>query len=99
MHGARGSIDWGVLRRLWTGSLPAAMLTLLLLHYYPENKGLGSIIMPGLGVALVLTSLAMMFQSRLHRLGQTLRTTTPERFKGAQPALTVAARSAILDCW
>jgi len=91
VHGSRGSIDWGVLRRLCAGSLPAATLTLLLLHYFPVNRELGSIIMPGLGVALVLTSLAMIFQVKLHRLGQQLRTTAPERFKGAQPILTVAA--------
>ena len=33
----------------------------------------------------------MLFQPALHRLGQKLRTTTPERFKHAQPGLTVAA--------
>jgi hypothetical protein len=91
VHGARGSIDWLVLRRLSAGSLPLAVLTLVLLHYFPENRGLRSLILPALGVALVLTSLAMLFQAKLHRIGQHLRTNAPERFKGAQPALTVLA--------
>jgi uncharacterized membrane protein YfcA len=91
VHGKRGSIDWGVLRRLCAGSLPAAALTLLLLHYFPDNRGLDSIILPGLGVALVVTSLAMTFQTKLNRLGKRLRTTTPDAFKGVQPMLTVAA--------
>ncbi len=91
VHGRRGSIDWGVLSRLCTGSLPASALTLLLLHYFPDNRGLGSIILPGLGVALFVTSLALIFQVRLNLLGKRLRTTTPESFKGVQPMLTVAA--------
>lgn len=91
VHGRRGSIDWVVLRRLCAGSLPAAALTLLLLHYFPDNRGLGSIILPGLGVALVITSLAMMFQVKLNRLGKHLRTTTPDAFKGVQPMLTIVA--------
>jgi uncharacterized membrane protein YfcA len=44
-----------------------------------------------LGTALALTSFAMLFQPALHRLGQRLRTTTPDRFKRAQPGLTVLA--------
>ena len=91
VHGARGSIDWLVLRRLSSGSLPVAGLTLVSLHYFPETRELRSLILPTLGVALVLTSMAMLFQGKLHRLGQQLRTNTPERFKGAQSALTVLA--------
>ncbi|HZP88098.1 MAG TPA: sulfite exporter TauE/SafE family protein [Burkholderiales bacterium] len=91
VHGARGSVDWLVLRRLCLGSLPAAAATLLLLYAFPVGKSLSSLIIPALGVALVLTSVAMLLQQRLHRLGQHFRTTMPERFKGAQPALTVAA--------
>ena len=91
VHGRRGSIDWGILRRLCAGSLPTAALTLWLLHYFPENREIGSIIMPGLGVALVVTSLAMIFQVKLNRLGKHLRTTEPDAFKGVQPMLTISA--------
>ena len=91
VHGARGSIDWLVLRRLSAGSLPVAGLTLASLHYLPENRELRSLILPALGIALVLTSMAMLFQPTLHRIGQHFRTNAPERFKGAQPALTVLA--------
>jgi uncharacterized protein len=91
VHGKRGSIDWLVLRRLATGSLPAAALTVALLHYSPQQAGLRAIILPALGAALVLTSLAMIFQSRLHNLGQRLRTTDSGRFKLLQAPLTVVA--------
>lgn len=91
VHGARGSIDWVVLRRLAAGSLPAAIVTLMLLHYFPEERRTGALLLPALGIALLLTSVAMLLQRSLHRLGQHLRTTSPGRFKHAQPALTVAA--------
>jgi uncharacterized membrane protein YfcA len=91
VHGARGSVDWLVLRRLCMGSIPAAALTLVVLYAFPEGKSLTSLIMPALGIALVLTSLAMLLKQPLHRLGRHFRTTMPERFKGAQPALTVGA--------
>ncbi len=91
VHGARGSIDWMVLRRLCLGSLPAAVLTLALIRYFPPGRDLKALLLPALGVALAITSLAMLFQPALHRLGQRLRTTKPGGFKRAQPALTVFA--------
>jgi uncharacterized protein len=91
VHGTRGSIDWPILRRLCLGSLPAAVMTLLLIRYFPPGKGLKALLLPALGVALTLTSVAMLFQPRVHRFGQKLRTTAPERFKRAQPGLTVVA--------
>ena len=91
VHGTRGSIDWLVLRRLATGSLPAALLTLLLIRYYPPEKGLKALLLPALGLALAITSIAMLVQPALHRLGKKLRTRDPHRFKGAQPGLTILA--------
>jgi len=91
VHGKRGSIDWLVLGRLAVGSLPAAALTVALLHYSPRQAGLRALILPALGAALTLTSLAMLFQSRLHRLGQQLRMREPGQFKMLQAPLTVVA--------
>jgi uncharacterized protein len=91
VHGTRGSIDWLVLRRLCLGSLPTAAATLMLIRYFPPEKGLQALLLPALGVALALTSLAMLFQPRLHKLGQKLRNASPVEFKGAQPGLTVLA--------
>ena len=91
VHGSRGSIDWIVLRRLASGSLPAAALTLGALHYLPDKEMLRALLLPALGLALMVTSVAMLFQPALARLGRTLRTKSPTDFKAAQPALTVFA--------
>jgi uncharacterized protein len=91
IHGRRGSIDWQVLRRLAAGSLPASALTVALLHHSPEQAGVRTLIIPALGAALALTSLAMLFQSRLHRIGQRLRRQEADRFTLWQVPCTVAA--------
>ena len=91
IHGKRGTIDWIVLRRLSMGSLPAAAAMLVLLHYFPADRDLRSFLLSALGVALAITSIAMLFQRRLHALGQKLRSSEPDRFKRAQPGLTVLA--------
>jgi len=91
LHHGRGTVDWEVLRRLWTGSLPAAALTLVWLHLTGFDKLHHGSLLAALGGVLLLTALAMLFKDRIHAYGQGLRTHTPEAFKHAQPALTVAA--------
>ncbi|NUP86079.1 MAG: sulfite exporter TauE/SafE family protein [Burkholderiaceae bacterium] len=91
VHHQRGGVDWQVVRRLAMGSLPAAVLTLAWLHASglgPVKQGL---ILHMLGVVLVLTALAMLLKKQLHAVGQRLRSSAPERFKGVQPPLTVLA--------
>jgi uncharacterized membrane protein YfcA len=91
IHGIRGAVDWLVLRRLWLGSLPMAVMTLIWLHNSPESNGLAKLIIPTLAVALILTGFAMFARPVFHRIGERLRTNFPERFKAYQPALTVFA--------
>lgn len=91
VYGARGSIDWQVLRRLTLGSLPAAAITLLFIRHIETEKGFETILLHSLGYVLAVTGVTMIFKFRLHHLGQEQRTGAPERFKKAQPALTVAA--------
>lgn len=91
LHHGRGTVDWEVLRRLWTGSLPAALVTLLWLHVSGFDKLHHDGLLVALGGVLLLTALAMLFKARIHAIGQELRTHTPVAFKRAQPALTVAA--------
>jgi len=91
VHQKHGTVDWQVVRRLATGSLPAAALTLLWMH----SSGTGNIksgaIIVALGIALAITALGMIFKDQLHAFGTRMRVGDSERFKALQPALTVAA--------
>lgn len=91
VHHSKGSVDWQVLRRLALGSLPTSIVTLTWLHLVGMGQMKNGFILNALGVVLLLTALAMVFKKRTHALGQRLRSTAPEQFKRAQPALTVVA--------
>ncbi len=63
VHGAHGSIEWRVVRRLALGSAPAAVLTILALAHFGAHSGqANSAITTTLGVALLLTSGSLLFR-------------------------------------
>lgn len=73
VHAYHGSVDWRITRRLACGSVPAALLSLLLLaHLGSSSKASGGIISTTLGVALIVTAITLVFRkallSRLTRL-------------------------------
>lgn len=90
VHGKKGTIDYQVLRRLFLGSLPAAVLTLLWLHYSGHGKSDSKLMLHVLGGVLILTSVAAVFRPRFHAFGEKLRAGRPIEFKSVQPAMTVA---------
>ncbi len=90
-HRSRGSVDWVVVRRLACGSLPAAALTVSWLCLADKPYVRNGLIVYALGVALVLTSVAMVFKRRLNEFGKKVRSTAPERFKRAQVPMTALA--------
>jgi uncharacterized membrane protein YfcA len=77
--------------RLATGSLPAAALTLLALQALGGSPLKGGLIIHALGVVLILTAIAMLLRTKMHDLGKRVRRKDFERFRAAQPALTVCA--------
>jgi hypothetical protein len=68
LHGLNQSVSWRVVGRLACGSIPAALGMLWLLRRVFDPSALGTVITTTLGVALVLTSLSILFQPFLRRL-------------------------------
>lgn len=66
-HGMKGTVDWQITRRLALGSIPAAALTLLALAVFAPGGigGASSLIKVSLGVALLLTAVAIIFRKRI----------------------------------
>lgn len=63
VHGKRGTVDWRVVRRLSLGSIPATIITLVLLSYADRTaKDTNHTISVVLGAVLVLTAVAMFFR-------------------------------------
>jgi uncharacterized membrane protein YfcA len=66
VHGFNKTIDWRIVRRLASGSLPASLLTLgtlWLLHV--DQAVYSALVTKVLGVALILTAAALLFRRRL----------------------------------
>ena len=66
VHGWRGSVRWFAVRWLLAGSLPAALLALVGLHYWGTdhasfNHGVARVV----GASVLLTVLALVFRARL----------------------------------
>lgn len=66
VHGWRGTVDWRVVRRLAAGSLPATIVTLILLQRAGVGKAdTGHVVSVLLGATLVLSALATLLRGRI----------------------------------
>jgi uncharacterized membrane protein YfcA len=80
VHGVRATIDWVIVRRLACGSVPAAAMTLAVLAHFdhPQAKANHTILVV-LGVMLILTALATLFQKQLVALSHRGAAIDPRR--------------------
>jgi len=80
VHGIGRTVDWRVVRRLALGSVPAALTTLLAMHFVGSRfDGTDRLITVTLGLALIATAVAMLFRTRIvERFGHALDA-VPER--------------------
>jgi uncharacterized membrane protein YfcA len=91
VHHKAGTVDWQIVRRLASGSLPAAALTLWWMHSSGTGNIRGGVIIFALGIALAITALGMLFKDQLHAFGTRMRVGDSTKFKAMQPVLTVVA--------
>lgn len=66
-HGLKGTVDWGITRRLAYGSIPASILTLTLVGSFAPGgiEGAASLIKVALGFALLLTAVAIICRKQI----------------------------------
>lgn len=66
VHGLNRTIDWRVVLRLATGSVPMAVVTLSVLHFSGiEDRDTNAAITKILGVALIFTATALLLRNQL----------------------------------
>ncbi|HEX7812069.1 MAG TPA: sulfite exporter TauE/SafE family protein [Burkholderiales bacterium] len=71
VHARRGNVEWKLVGWMSAGSIPAAVIALLALHFLGvDSRPVGGLITGALGVALILTALAIVFREQLQKLGQ-----------------------------
>jgi hypothetical protein len=79
VHGLNHTVDWRIVRRLASGSVPATVLTLLgISHFSVGGPGSGHIVSLVLGIMLLLTAVSLIFRQRfLSLVGPVLDQVTP----------------------
>lgn len=96
LHGKNGSVDWGIVGWLALGSVPAALLTLVFIHYHGPGAGLDRIIKLTLAGAIVLTATGTLLRNQLLRFAQHERFDWLRRLhERGQRGMTVASGVAI----
>jgi uncharacterized membrane protein YfcA len=89
-HGNHKSVDWRIVRLLASGSLPAALATLYVLNHFAKiGKDITHTITFALGVALILTAIALFFRAYVQRAGRSTEDHQPGRFHHLQAPATV----------
>jgi len=71
-HSLKGTVDWSISRALAYGSIPAASLTLWVVHNFLPG-GLGGakgLISFALGIALLLTAISLVFRHQIQAFAQ-----------------------------
>jgi uncharacterized protein len=71
VHARRGNVEWKLVGWLAAGSIPAALAAVVALHSLGvASHRVGGLITGSLGIALILTALAILFKERLQSLGR-----------------------------
>jgi hypothetical protein len=69
VHAMKGRVDWRITGLLASGSLPAAVVTIMALHHY-DGMGGSKLITNTLGVALLLTAASLLLRTHLRRFSK-----------------------------
>lgn len=97
IHHQSGQVDWQVVRRLWAGSIPAALIVVVLVSsgiLIAKIDWLTS----GIGGLVLLTALGLFFSPKLNLVARNRRVSQPHQFKSIQPFLTVIAGAFLGVC-
>jgi uncharacterized protein len=83
-HARRSNVDWQMTGRLAAGSIPASLITLLVVHHLGlDARQFGALVSHTLGAALLVTATALMLRAQIQELGR--------RVAGSRLLTTMAA--------
>lgn len=90
IHHRTGQVDWMVAKRLWWGSLPMALLAVIVVVGWGRLQKVDWLTQ-AVGIVVLITAVGLVFAPRLLHVARERRLVNPEKFKSMQPAMTVAA--------
>jgi len=90
-HSRHGTIQWNIVGLMAAGSLPTAMITVYFLERFnAEGIHVETVVTGGLGVALILTSISILFKASMYRIGKKVKKLTPHWKELRSPATVIA---------
>lgn len=90
IHGVGGNIDWQVVRRLWMGSIPVAIVVAILVAVNAKPEKV-SWLTTAIGVVVLITAIGMFLAPVLIKAAQANRSETPAKFRNFQGPATIAS--------
>ncbi len=96
-HRKAGKIDWQIVKHLWTGSLPVAALTVVLVHFGLKFEKI-SWLTEAIGFLIMLTALGLIFSPFLLKKVRPQAMNLNAQPEAIKPKTTVAAGGALGLC-
>lgn len=97
VHHTNGNVDWQVAKRLWLGSLPVALLIVVIVSLGAQVAKVDWLT-KAIGIVVLITAIGLLVAPKLVAYARGRRIGQPERFKAAQPALTVMSGGVLGLC-
>lgn len=95
IHHRAGNVDWQIVKRLWMGSLPMALLIVVLVGTQITKV---QWLTKAIGIAVFITAIGLLLAPWLKTVARQRRVEAPTQFKAMQPALTMIAGAALGLC-
>lgn len=78
-HARRKTIDWQIVGLMALGSIPTSMLTVWFLDTFKDqDRPVETLVTAGLGIALILTSLSIIFKASMNKFGEQVKGVIPQ---------------------
>ena len=90
IHYRTGNVDWQVVRRLWSGSIPVAIAVVVVMALGFRVERIDWLT-KAIGVVVAVTAVGLLAAPALQRLTRERRIAEPARFKKRQGGLTMIA--------
>lgn len=97
VHHTNGQVDWQVAKRLWLGSLPLALLIVVIVSLGAQVAKVGWLTR-AIGVVVLITAVGLLAAPKLMAYARNRRVSQAERFKAMQPVLTVISGAMLGLC-
>jgi uncharacterized protein len=97
VHNTNGNVDWQVAKRLWLGSLPMALLIVVIVSLGAQFAKVDWLT-KAIAVVVFVTAIGLLVAPKLVAYARGRRIGRPERFKAIQPTLTVVSGGALGLC-